>query len=66
MHESPKRSLAKTITWRIIAVVITWIALMFVMSTVEATIWTAIIHGVKTAAYYFHERFWDRINWGRF
>lgn len=55
--ETKTRSLVKAITWRAIATLIAylWVGL-------EAAI---IINIIQTIAYYFHERVWTRINWGR-
>ena len=51
------RSITKAITWRVIATVIAayWAGW-------EAAI---LMNIVQTIAYYFHERVWANINWGR-
>lgn len=51
------RSIAKAITWRIIA---TLIAMYWV--GIQAAI---LMNIVQTIAYYIHERVWIKINWGR-
>ena len=57
MIETKTRSIVKAITWRIVATIIAylWVGL-------EAAI---IINIIQTVAYYFHERAWVHINWGR-
>ena len=59
------RSLAKTITWRILATVTT-MSLVYIF-TKEFTL--AIVVGsweviAKIIIYYFHERAWAHIRWG--
>lgn len=55
--ETHKRSIVKSITWRVIATLIAayWVGF-------EVAI---IMNIVQTIAYYIHERLWVRIDWGR-
>lgn len=57
--DSRKKSIYKTISWRIIALMITFsISLMvFGSFTIAGTVALADM-AVKTIAYYFHERLW--------
>ncbi|MCC4211924.1 DUF2061 domain-containing protein [Leeuwenhoekiella parthenopeia] len=64
--EKPLRSIVKSISWRIVGtidtVLISWIitgtlALAFSIGAVELV--------TKMALYFFHERIWNTINWGR-
>lgn len=69
MEVSKKRHIAKTITWRIIASVTTFIlAYVFFKEDPEAiskATGVAIAESViKMALYYFHERFWYKSNFG--
>ena len=65
MLESKKRSFMKSITWRILAVLILAIvAYAITRDPLETTIITAITHAIKFVAYYIHERFWGLIRWG--
>lgn len=64
--ETHTRSLIKTITWRILA---------FLTAFIVIYIWTGeplksggialIINIFNMAIYYFHERAWNKIKWGR-
>ena len=65
-EEKLKRSLAKTISWRIIGtldtVLISWLitgtlALAFSIGAIELI--------TKMALYFFHERAWTTIKWGK-
>jgi len=64
--ESHTRSIVKTITWRLIATLVTmsvaWIILGRVTHAVEIGLLDTLI---KLGAYYGHERAWDRISIGR-
>ena len=66
MEVTKARSMAKALLYRGLGTVSTFIiALIF---TGEATIatWIALIEFVvKTLLYYFYERFWNMISWGR-
>lgn len=66
MSETRMRSIAKTISYRALMVVATWI-IMYILTggIVFATIITVGIQSVKTLIYWFHERVWNKLEWGR-
>lgn len=57
MTESHKRTLARAISYRILATLIT--ALFTGLSS------AIIIHVALTIVHYIHERIWLKINWGK-
>ena len=63
--ESKKRSMVKSIVWRIIGIIllggITWV---FTRDIETTTIITVLFHSIRLVLYYVHERIWDRIEWG--
>ena len=64
--ESHKRSIAKTISWRIVATIIT----TFVVYVSTGKLNFALGIGfadtiIKFAIYFIHERIWNKINFGR-
>jgi uncharacterized membrane protein len=61
-----RRSLAKSITWRLIAIAVTFIV-GFVMtgSWQFAASLSLISNLINFVLYYIHERFWLKVNWGR-
>ena len=63
---SKKRSLAKSITWRLIAIFVTF-AVGFVMSGSWefAASLSLVSNLINFVLYYIHERFWLKISWGR-
>jgi uncharacterized membrane protein len=64
--ETQKRSFVKSITYRtaatIVLVVSSWIFTEDFFQTSAITISFTIL---ATIVYYFHERIWDKIKWGR-
>ena len=72
-HPTAKRSLLKTIVWRVIATTDTFILAFFFASAsgacaVNAAQLAASIAGfevlTKMILYFFHERAWSRVDWG--
>lgn len=64
--ESHKRAWVKSIVWRMLGIIVLGVISWLVThSWKEVTIITMIFHGVRVILYYFHERVWDRISWGR-
>jgi uncharacterized membrane protein len=66
MFESHRRSVAKAITWRVVAFVITvgvvWVVTGEPSSAAAIGIMDAVI---KIFSYYLHERAWNRLRLGR-
>ena len=64
---SRKRSLIKTVTWRIIASLDTFIIVWVVTGQIS---WAGSVAGLeiltKTFLYYLHERGWNYIIWGKY
>ena len=61
------RSLIKTITWRILASLDTFLIAWFVSGSISVGGWIATIEVItKIILYYFHERAWNRVKWGQF
>lgn len=61
-----KRSLAKAISWRIIAFSILAIVTYLFTGSLKQTGLIALIYDtVQIALYFLHERLWERIGWGK-
>jgi uncharacterized membrane protein len=66
VKERKSRSLAKAISWRLIAIVIlATISYVFTGSWEEMTLITVVYSGLQIFIYFVHERTWDRIVWGK-
>ena len=64
--EHPKRSLAKAATWRVIAFLVTIIAVYIYSKDIKESLVIGIsANVVKMFLYYAHERIWNRIKFGR-
>ena len=64
--DTPKRSLVKTVTWRITGSGATF-AISYAISgnfTIAGTI-ASIQLVANTILYFIHERVWDKVTWGR-
>ena len=64
---SRKRSLIKSITWRVVASADTFLIAWFITGKIS---WASSIASLeiitKTFLYYFHERGWNYIFWGKY
>ncbi len=61
-----KRSFVKATTWRLVAIIVLAIVSYVVTGKwEEVTAITLLYHSIQIAAYYFHERVWERISWGK-
>jgi len=64
--ETHKRSMMKSLTWRILGIVLLLIIAWFVTHDwKEMTIITIVFHSIRMVLYYVHERIWLRVKWGR-
>lgn len=66
IHSTRRRTLVKAAVWRVVATIATF-GVVYIytgqaVASVEITVAVAI---VSTLTYYFHERAWDSISWGR-
>jgi len=65
-HEAHSRSLAKAVTWRFVGTVDTFIISLIITGKVVIAGTIAVTEiGTKILIYYFHERAWALVPWGR-
>ena len=66
MASKRRRTLVKTLTWRILATTDTFLIAWLITGHWD---WAGLIAGIevltKMFLYYFHERAWARITWGK-
>ena len=61
-----RRSLAKSITWRLIAIAVTFIVGFVMTGSWQFAVSLSLISNlINFVLYYIHERFWLKVNWGR-
>jgi len=65
-EEKVKRSLAKTISWRIVGTLATIVISWLITGTLALAFSIGFIELVsKLVLYYYHERVWNKIKWGK-
>lgn len=64
--ESHIRSIIKALSWRVIATFVTFLVAWIFTGTIDMAIKIGLLDTViKLGAYYFHERAWIRLNFGK-
>lgn len=72
--ELRRRSLVKSLVWRIIGIVWTWVGVYIILllvppsrrsATLIATLIVVYHHSTRMVMYYLYERFWASVAWGR-
>ncbi len=64
--EHSKRSLVKTITYRLLIITSTFIITFIITGELALTLGITIVaNTMNTILYYVHERIWNRIHWGK-
>jgi uncharacterized membrane protein len=65
-HESPTRSITKTITYRLLIIISNFLITYFLTGSLEiATGVAGVSFLVNTGIYYVHERVWNTVRWGK-
>jgi len=66
MIVTKKRSLAKSLTWRVVAIVVTFATIYLLTGEIDtASAGTILANSVNFILYYFHERVWNAVSWGK-
>ena len=64
--ETHLRSIAKAVSWRIGGTIVTFLVALFLTGKVELAAKVGLLDTlIKIAAFYFHERIWHRIGFGK-
>ena len=64
--ETLKRSIIKTITYRIVVLILDFSVIYLLTRRVVVAVSFMIVSNIYTTlAYFFHERIWDKIKWGK-
>ena len=65
-EENVKRSIAKTVSWRVIGTLDTVIVSWLITGTLALAFSIGALEFVsKMVLYFFHERAWNKIKWGK-
>jgi uncharacterized membrane protein len=66
MGETRKRSIAKSILWRIICIIVSIAVSYLLTSRWDIAVAIGSVYNIITMVlYYFHERMWNIIKWGK-
>jgi len=64
--DTHKRSWVSSVTWRAVGVVILGgISYAITRDLGAMTLITLLFHGIRLILYYWHERIWERVDWGK-
>jgi uncharacterized membrane protein len=65
MKDTRKRSVAKSIVWRIICIIVSIITTFIFTGQWDLAVAVGTVYNALTMIlYYFHERLWNKIKWG--
>lgn len=65
MRETRKRTLVKSIIYRIFIILTVWLMLVFMGQESEESLIVSVVANIGwTIAYYFYDRIWLKIKWG--
>ena len=65
MNVDKKRSIAKTLSWRVIATLTTALVVLSLTGETELALAAATVDTlIKLFLYYLHERGWTKVKWG--
>lgn len=65
-EEKLKRSLVKTVSWRVVGTIATIIISYLITGTLTLAFSIGVIELIsKLILYFFHERAWNKIKWGK-
>ena len=63
-YETHKRTIAKTVTWRIWSLIVLFaFGMIMGLSKTDAVEWTIVTNVLFIVVHYAHERLWNLINW---
>jgi adenylylsulfate kinase len=61
-----RRSVVKTISYRIAILILDFVAIYLFTGKIKVAVGFMIVSNIYTTiGYFFHERIWDRIKWGK-
>ena len=66
MIDSHRRTLAKTLSWRLLATIITGCVALVITGKLTVALSIGLLDtAIKLGAYYTHERLWNQLSFGR-
>jgi len=66
MKETRRRSIAKSVVWRLICIIVSVFTSFFLTARWDLAVAIGASYNIITMIlYYFHERLWNRVKWGK-
>ena len=64
--ETLRRSVVKTISYRVVILILDFVSIYLFTGQVKIALGFMIVSNIYTTlGYFFHERIWDKIKWGK-
>jgi adenylylsulfate kinase len=64
--ETLRRSVLKTVSYRVFILILDFISIYLFTGQIKVALGFMIVSNIYTTiGYFFHERFWDKIKWGK-
>ena len=64
--ETLKRSVIKTVSYRVVILILDFVSIYLFTGQIKVALGFMLVSNVYTTlAYFFHERIWDKIKWGK-
>ena len=65
-EETIRRSIAKTVSYRVVILILDFISIYLFTGQIKIAFGFMIVSNIYTTlAYFFHERIWGKIKWGK-
>jgi len=66
VKESKRRSVLKAVSWRVTGTIDTFVISFLITGTIKMAASISLVEiATKMTLYFFHERLWNKINYGR-
>jgi uncharacterized membrane protein len=64
--ETLRRSVVKTVSYRVVILILDFTAIYLFTGKIKIAVGFTIVSNIYTTlGYFFHERIWDKIKWGK-
>jgi uncharacterized membrane protein len=65
-EETFRRSVVKTLSYRVVILILDFVAIYLFTGKIKVALGFMIVSNIYTTiGYFFHERIWDKIKWGK-
>lgn len=65
-NETIRRSIVKTVSYRVVILILDFVSIYLFTRQIKIAVGFMIVSNIYTTlAYFFHERIWDKVKWGK-